>query len=107
VPRQVLFRVQRSVVCGTPDWFTPDSHVPPVCSVTDNMRTASGALERALDPVHMVWVIQRDFLQGKSTQAAVDEALVTVPNPNNEAGIEQVRCIPLTSLPFMYATSLR
>lgn len=39
----------------------------------------------------MVWVIQRDFLQGKSTQAAVREALGTVPNPNHEPSIEQAR----------------
>jgi hypothetical protein len=39
----------------------------------------------------MVWVIQRDFLLGKSTQAAVDEALSTVPNPNHEPSIESVR----------------
>lgn len=44
----------------------------------------------------MVWVIQRDFLQGKTTQAAVDEALVPVPNPNHETSIEQV-CVYVAS----------
>jgi hypothetical protein len=38
----------------------------------------------------MVWVIQRDFLQGKSTQAALDEALAPVPNPKHEPSIDQV-----------------
>ena len=39
----------------------------------------------------MVWCIQRDFLQGKTTQAALDDALAPVPNPQHEASIDQVR----------------
>lgn len=42
----------------------------------------------------MVWCIQRDFLQGKSTQAALQEALALVPNPKHEAGIDQVGSYP-------------
>jgi 2-methylcitrate dehydratase PrpD len=44
-----------------------------------------------LQPVHMVWCIQRDFLQGSSTQAAVDAALAMVPNPDHDRSIDQVR----------------
>jgi hypothetical protein len=40
----------------------------------------------------MVWCIQRDFLQGKSTQAAVNDALSVVPNPKQDRSIDQVPC---------------
>ena len=46
---------------------------------------------RHLERLHMVWVIQRDFLQGKSTQAALEEALAPVPNPHAEPSIDQAR----------------
>jgi hypothetical protein len=48
---------------------------------------------RYLEPLHMVWCIQRDFLQGKSTQAALQDSLAPVPNPKHEASIDQVSCL--------------
>jgi hypothetical protein len=38
----------------------------------------------------MLWLIQRDFLQGKSVQAMVTEALAEVPNPAGNPDIAQV-----------------
>ncbi|KAG6434927.1 hypothetical protein SASPL_106571 [Salvia splendens] len=36
----------------------------------------------AFEPAKLLWLIQRDFLQGKSVQEMVDEALRRVPNAN-------------------------
>lgn len=38
----------------------------------------------AFEPAKLLWLIQRDFLQGKSVQQMVDEALQRVPNSNVE-----------------------
>ena len=46
--------------------------------------------KKHLEPLHMVWCIQRDFLLGKSTQAALSDALAPVPNPHHEPSLEQV-----------------
>jgi hypothetical protein len=35
----------------------------------------------------MLWLIQRDFLQGKSVQSLVDEALAPVENPHKDKDI--------------------
>ena len=40
---------------------------------------------------NMLWLIQRDFLQGKTVQAMVTEALAEVPNPSGNPDIAQVR----------------
>eukprot|EP00879_Flechtneria_rotunda_P018322 GHRR01019219.1.p1 GENE.GHRR01019219.1~~GHRR01019219.1.p1 ORF type:complete len:405 (+),score=112.09 GHRR01019219.1:767-1981(+) len=48
----------------------------------------------------MLWVIQRDFLQGKSVQQLVNDALAPVPNPQNDkaiAGTNNIRA-SLTSI---------
>jgi len=37
----------------------------------------------AFEPAKLLWLIQRDFLQGKSVQQMVDEALQRVPNNND------------------------
>lgn len=37
----------------------------------------------------MVWVIQRDFLLGKSAIEAVNHALAPVPNPGQDRSIDQ------------------
>lgn len=52
---------------------------------------AEARAENRLQPVHMVWCIQRDFLQGSTTQAAVDAALQQVPNAGQDPSIEQAR----------------
>ena len=99
VTQHKLYLLERSsgILNGTraPTMVSSSAHVDIMllcilCRSIDSKGATTGAVERALDPIHMVWVIQRDFLQGKSTQTAVDEALIAVPNPNHEAGIDQV-----------------
>jgi len=41
----------------------------------------------------MLWVIQRDFLQGKGVQQVVDEALAPVPNPEGDKELDQLNKI--------------
>jgi hypothetical protein len=41
----------------------------------------------------MVWLIQRDFLQGKTLDQTLQEALQPVANPHNDAGIAQLNRI--------------
>eukprot|EP00882_Tetradesmus_deserticola_P022407 GHRQ01024311.1.p1 GENE.GHRQ01024311.1~~GHRQ01024311.1.p1 ORF type:complete len:488 (+),score=152.10 GHRQ01024311.1:293-1756(+) len=40
-----------------------------------------------VEPGSMLWVIQRDFLQGKSVQQLVADALAPVPNPHKDKAI--------------------
>ncbi|XP_047316053.1 guanylate-binding protein 4-like [Impatiens glandulifera] len=47
----------------------------------------------AFEPAKLLWLIQRDFLQGKSVQEMVDEALRHVPNSNGDRNIDQVNQI--------------
>ncbi|KAK4418332.1 Guanylate-binding protein 4 [Sesamum alatum] len=47
----------------------------------------------AFEPAKLLWLIQRDFLQGKSVQEMVDEALRRVPNTNGDKNIDQVNQI--------------
>ncbi|XP_047954258.1 guanylate-binding protein 4-like isoform X1 [Salvia hispanica] len=47
----------------------------------------------AFEPAKLLWLIQRDFLQGKSVKEMVDEALRPVPNPNDDKNIDQVNRI--------------
>ncbi|GAB4841666.1 hypothetical protein Ancab_022388 [Ancistrocladus abbreviatus] len=47
----------------------------------------------AFEPAKLLWLIQRDFLQGKSVQEMVNEALKRVPNSNGDKNIEQVNQI--------------
>ncbi|KAL2238814.1 UNVERIFIED_CONTAM: Guanylate-binding protein 4 [Sesamum indicum] len=47
----------------------------------------------AFEPAKLLWLIQRDFLQGKSVQEMVDEALRRVPNANGDKNIDQVNQI--------------
>jgi hypothetical protein len=44
----------------------------------------------------MLWVIQRDFLQGKSVQQLVRDALAPVPNPHNDKAIGDTNVIRQT-----------
>uniref|UniRef100_A0A0E0DS11 GB1/RHD3-type G domain-containing protein n=1 Tax=Oryza meridionalis TaxID=40149 RepID=A0A0E0DS11_9ORYZ len=54
----------------------------------------------AFEPAKLLWLIQRDFLQGKSVQQMVDEALQRVPNNNGDKYIDEVNRIR-DSLAFM------
>ncbi|KAK6940752.1 hypothetical protein RJ641_030283, partial [Dillenia turbinata] len=47
----------------------------------------------AFEPAKLLWLIQRDFLQGKSVQEMVNEALHHVPNHNGDKNIDQVNQI--------------
>ncbi|KAI3428317.1 hypothetical protein D9Q98_006697 [Chlorella vulgaris] len=46
-----------------------------------------------IQPGHMVWLIQRDFLQGKSLGQTLTDALQLVPNPHADPGIAQLNRI--------------
>ncbi|KAG8098563.1 hypothetical protein GUJ93_ZPchr0013g36287 [Zizania palustris] len=43
----------------------------------------------AFEPAKLLWLIQRDFLQGKSVQQMVNEALQRVPNENEDKYIDE------------------
>ncbi|WZZ40147.1 hypothetical protein YC2023_036406 [Brassica napus] len=47
----------------------------------------------AFEPSKLLWLIQRDFLQGKSVKEMVDEALRHVPNEDGNKNIDQVNRI--------------
>ncbi|GLT42403.1 hypothetical protein SLA2020_164050 [Shorea laevis] len=47
----------------------------------------------AFEPAKLLWLIQRDFLQGKSVKEVVDEALQHVPNTDGNKNIDQVNQI--------------
>ena len=48
----------------------------------------------------MLWLIQRDFLEGKTVQAMVAEALLPVPNPFEDQDIAQVTGSSLVKMLF-------
>lgn len=47
----------------------------------------------AFEPAKLLWLIQRDFLQGKTVQEMVDEALRRVPNTDGNKNIDVVNQI--------------
>ncbi|KAH9785614.1 GB1/RHD3-type G domain-containing protein [Citrus sinensis] len=47
----------------------------------------------AFEPAKLVWLIQRDFLQGKSVQEMVHDALQRVPNDKGDKNIDMVNQI--------------
>ncbi|KAG9451897.1 hypothetical protein H6P81_004801 [Aristolochia fimbriata] len=47
----------------------------------------------AFEPAKLLWLIQRDFLQGKTVKEMVDEALRRVPNVDGDKNIDQVNQI--------------
>ncbi|KAK1373072.1 Guanylate-binding protein 4 [Heracleum sosnowskyi] len=47
----------------------------------------------AFEPAKLLWLIQRDFLQGKSVKEMVDQALQHVPNSDGDKYIEQINHI--------------
>ncbi|KAJ1288019.1 hypothetical protein BS78_02G056100 [Paspalum vaginatum] len=58
----------------------------------------------AFEPAKLLWLIQRDFLEGKSVQQMVDEALQRVPNNNGDKSIDEINQIR-DSLEFMGGNS--
>ena len=44
-----------------------------------------------MDTANMLWLIQRDFLEGQPVQQMLAAALQPVANPSNDADIEQAR----------------
>ncbi|MEW5300408.1 MAG: hypothetical protein WDW36_003340 [Sanguina aurantia] len=53
----------------------------------------AGSTGSDFEPGSMLWVIQRDFLQGKSADALVREALALVPNPGKDKEVEALNAI--------------
>ncbi|KAL9358798.1 hypothetical protein Peur_046921 [Populus x canadensis] len=53
----------------------------------------SAGQDVAFEPAKLLWLIQRDFLQGKSVQQMVNEALQHVPNSDGNKNIDQVNQI--------------
>ena len=51
---------------------------------------AQGKGSTAVEPGNMLWLIQRDFLEGKTVDAMVKEALAPVTNPHADHDISQV-----------------
>eukprot|EP00249_Psilotum_nudum_P012527 c23835_g1_i1 orf=307-1830(-) len=49
--------------------------------------------ESSFQPAKLLWLIQRDFLEGKTVQEMVNEALQRVPNPSYSEDIDQVNHI--------------
>ncbi|KAK8693937.1 hypothetical protein V6N13_071504 [Hibiscus sabdariffa] len=47
----------------------------------------------AFEPAKLLWLIQRDFLEGKTVKEMVDEALRHVPNTDGDKNIDQVNQI--------------
>lgn len=46
-----------------------------------------------VEPGNMLWLIQRDFLEGKTVQDMVSEALMPVANPYEDQDIAQVNTL--------------
>ncbi|CAK7346497.1 unnamed protein product [Dovyalis caffra] len=53
----------------------------------------SAGQDVAFEPAKLLWLIQRDFLQGKSVQEMVNEALQHVPNSDGNRNIDQINQI--------------
>ncbi|XP_050140489.1 uncharacterized protein LOC126616472 isoform X1 [Malus sylvestris] len=53
----------------------------------------SAGQDVAFEPAKLLWLIQRDFLQGKSVQEMVNEALLRVPNSDGNKNIDMVNQI--------------
>lgn len=45
----------------------------------------------AMEPGNMLWLIQRDFLGGKTVDVMLKEALAPVTNPHGDRDISQAR----------------
>ena len=60
-------------------------------SQPDPTSVSQGDGSSAIEPGSMLWLIQRDFLEGKSVEAMVKESLAPVANPQNDRDISQAR----------------
>jgi len=59
----------------------------------------------SVEPGNMLWLIQRDFLEGKSVEAMVKESLAPVANPHGDRDITQVLCSArMSALPVAAST---
>ncbi|CAL8460728.1 g259 [Coccomyxa elongata] len=64
--------------------------------LAEGFYASSQGMEKVRTPVeapNMLWLIQRDFLEGKTVQQMVSEALARVPNPSRDPDIAQVNKI--------------
>jgi hypothetical protein len=60
------------------------------CSWACLQDVSSGGGSNGLEAGNMLWLIQRDFLQGKTVSAMVADALSQQPNPHGDRDIQQV-----------------
>ena len=65
--------------------------LPGVAPPAEARGLAQGKTAGPLEAANMLWLIQRDFLQGASVQAMVTQALQPVPNAGHDADIDQAR----------------
>ncbi|CAI5525714.1 unnamed protein product [Closterium sp. Naga37s-1] len=63
-----------------------------------------GGRDEVFTPAKLLWLIQRDFLEGKTVQEMVRGALQPVPNPEGDKDVDQVNLIR-QSLNLMAANS--
>lgn len=52
-----------------------------------------GGKKNSVEPTSMIWLIQRDFLEGDTLQETLERALRKVPNPHHDQGIDQLNHI--------------
>ncbi len=62
-------------------------------STTTSSDEESQAQDTPIRPGSMVWLIQRDFLQGATLKKTLETALKQVPNPHKDPAIEQLNRI--------------
>ena len=63
------------------------------CGTADPLCMLQGDKAAPVEPANMLWLIQRDFLEGKTVQAMVREALAPQDNALNDPDIAQVRLV--------------
>ncbi|KAK6937591.1 Guanylate-binding protein/Atlastin, C-terminal [Dillenia turbinata] len=68
-------------------------NLPETIREADISRLSFAGQDVAFEPAKLLWLIQRDFLQGKSVQEMVNEALQHVANHNGDKNIDQVNQI--------------
>ncbi|XP_050367197.1 uncharacterized protein LOC126785517 isoform X2 [Argentina anserina] len=63
------------------------------CSVQIYVENRVKGPDVPFEPMKLLWLIQREFLEGKSVEQVVHDALLTVPNHNGNKNIEMVNQI--------------